>query len=190
METKKKRDDNKSLREKSTKSLLASAISIGKNTLTEREHSILLEVLVNQKTFSELAEHFQLTPLRLKMIFQNGEKRLNRLFKGIHDRVIAYDEMEKELKTLRKQLSLLETEADKKNKISPELKALLALPVNSLDFSPRVTKVFTDHDINTVADIVKRSRRDFIMLRNFGGKSMRELEDFVNSKKLHWNMDV
>lgn len=188
MKPKNKIDDNKTLRAQSTKELLVAAISIGENTLSKHEQFVLIEVLVNQKTFAELTENLQLTRSRVKVIFQNGIKRLNNIFNGINRRVIAYDEMEKELNEIKKKLVKKEEEIDKQKKISPELKATLSLSVSGLNFSARLTKVCYDANLLTVADIVKLSRLDFLKLRNFGKSSMSELEDFVESKNLSWNM--
>lgn len=190
MKTKNKIDDNKALRAQSAKELLVAAISVGKNSLSAREQFVLMEVLINQKTFAELTEGLQLTRSRVKVIFQNGTKRLNNIFNGINRRVIAYDEMEKELIGIKKKLAKKKEEIDKQKKISPELKATLSLSVSDLDFSARLTKVFYDANIYTVADIVKLQRLDFLKLRNFGKSSMSELEDFVESKNLSWNMAV
>lgn len=190
MKTKNKIDDNKTLRAQSTKQLLVTAISIGKNTLSEREQFVLMEVLVNQKTFAELTENLQLTQSRVKAIFQNGAKRLDNIFNGINSRVIAYDAMEKELKEIKKKLAKKEEEIDKQKKISPELKATLSLSVSELDFSTRLMKALYDANIYTVADVVKLHRLDFLKLRNFGKSSMSELEDFVESKNLSFNMAV
>lgn len=190
MKTKNKIDDNKTLRAQSTKELLAAAISIGKATLTEREYSILEDVLVNQKTFRELGESLQLTRSRVKAIFQNGEKRLNNLFKGIHKRVTSYDALENELKEAEKKLAELQITVEKESKISPELKALLATPISDLDFSARLLGVCVAAEISTVGDLVKFSKIDFLRMRNFGGKTMRELEDFLASKKISLGMKL
>ncbi|MFL5763585.1 MAG: DNA-directed RNA polymerase subunit alpha C-terminal domain-containing protein [Bacteroidia bacterium] len=190
MKTKNKIDDNKTLRAETTKDLIAVLISVGKGTLTNREYEIMEGVLVNQKTFGDLAEELLLTRSRVKTIFENAVKRLNHLYTGIHRRVTAFDKMEKELAELKNKLTQIEGQIAKQNAIPAELKKLLSTPIDDLGFSKRLFGVCVASDIRTVRDLVKHSRRDFIQKRNFGGKTMRELEDFFESNELSFGMDV
>jgi len=190
MKPTKKIDDNKTLRTQTTKDLLALLISIGKDTLTTREYEILEGVLVHQKTFGDLADEQLLTRSRIKTIFENGVKRLNHLYSGIYKRITTFDAIEKENRELKKNLSKVESNIAKQNSIPPELRKLLDTSIDELGFSKRLLGVCIGSNIRTVKDLVQHTRLDFIRMRNFGSKTMNELEDFLASKNLLFGMKI
>jgi DNA-directed RNA polymerase subunit alpha len=45
-------------------------------------------------------------------------------------------------------------------------------------------------DIDTIGDLVSYNKNDLLKFRNFGKKSLTELEDLVENKNLTFGMDV
>jgi DNA-directed RNA polymerase alpha subunit len=95
-----------------------------------------------------------------------------------------------ELTIILKRLNKCKDSANRKVALSRKLKELLATPIDKIDFSPRIKSVFWNTDINKVADIVRYSGRDFNKLRNIGKKSGHEVERFLESKGLSWQMKI
>ena len=67
---------------------------------------------------------------------------------------------------------------------------LLRKPLSELDLSVRAQNCLHAGGIVTLADLVKCEREDLPKLRNFGKKSMDELEELMDRLKLDFGMDV
>ena len=67
---------------------------------------------------------------------------------------------------------------------------LLRKPLSELDLSVRAQNCLHAGGIVTLADLVKCEREDLPQLRNFGKKSMDELEELMDRLKLDFGMDV
>ena len=67
---------------------------------------------------------------------------------------------------------------------------LLRKPLSELDLSVRAQNCLHAGGIITLADLVKCEREDLPKLRNFGKKSMDELEELMDRLKLDFGMDV
>ena len=68
-------------------------------------------------------------------------------------------------------------------------KKLLQTKLRECDLSVRVLMCLKAADIETIGQLVKYKRTDLLKLRNFGKKSIIELEDFLESLNLHLGMD-
>ena len=70
------------------------------------------------------------------------------------------------------------------------LSQLLKSKLADMELSVRAMNCLGAADIETLADLVSFNRMDLLRFRNFGKKSLSELEDLVNAKGLHFGMDV
>lgn len=68
--------------------------------------------------------------------------------------------------------------------------ALMNTPVYDLDISVRSLNCLKGADVDTLYDLVKCNKTDLMKFRNFGKKSLREIEDLLESLHLHFGMDV
>lgn len=57
-------------------------------------------------------------------------------------------------------------------------------------FSVRAVNCLKFADVETVRELVRHQKSDFNGFRNFGNKTMVELDNFIESHGLHWGMDV
>ena len=57
------------------------------------------------------------------------------------------------------------------------------------NFSVRALNCFKAYNIESMYDLLKCSREDLLKLRQFGKKSLLEIEDFLASKNLHLGTD-
>lgn len=69
-----------------------------------------------------------------------------------------------------------------------EILSLLSKPVSSLDFSVRTNGAFQYVNINTVLDLVKSPRRRIMSAPNVGKKSLEEVDTWLKSHGLSYDM--
>jgi DNA-directed RNA polymerase subunit alpha len=70
------------------------------------------------------------------------------------------------------------------------MRKMLKTPLSELDLSVRAYNCLKAADIKTLGDLVDLEIADMMKFRNFGKKSLTELEELVASKNLHFGMDV
>lgn len=74
--------------------------------------------------------------------------------------------------------------------LSPEMKALLSQKVENLDLSVHTRSLLKANGINTLLDLCRLNKTDWLKFRNCGKKSLTELDDFLTAHNLTWGMDV
>ena len=67
---------------------------------------------------------------------------------------------------------------------------LLDMKIEIPMFSVRARNCLKAVDIETVRDLVRHKKSDFDSYRNFGHKTLDELDMFLESHGLHWGMEV
>lgn len=66
-----------------------------------------------------------------------------------------------------------------------KLQMLLNTPIKATPFSTRTyNALFYRGEIHTIGELILWSKRDLMRLRNFGQKSLQEVEEFLNDKGL------
>jgi DNA-directed RNA polymerase subunit alpha len=70
------------------------------------------------------------------------------------------------------------------------MRKLLKTPLTELDLSVRAYNCLKAADIRTLGDLVQLEISDMMKFRNFGKKSLTELEALVADKGLNFGMDV
>ncbi len=70
------------------------------------------------------------------------------------------------------------------------MRKLLKTTITDLDLSVRAYNCLKSADIRCLGDLVKLDIDDMMKFRNFGKKSLTELEQLVSDKQLHFGMDV
>ncbi len=73
---------------------------------------------------------------------------------------------------------------------SLHIRQLLKTKLNDLDLSVRSLNCLKAADIETLGQLVTYNRNDLLKFRNFGKKSLIELEGLIKSKKLDFGMDI
>ena len=67
---------------------------------------------------------------------------------------------------------------------------LLSQKVEELDLSVRTRILLKANGINTLLDLCRLKKTDYLKFRNGGKKSFIELDDFLTDHNLTWGMDV
>ena len=70
------------------------------------------------------------------------------------------------------------------------MRQLLKTKLSDQDLSVRALNCLKAADVDTVGDLVKLNRNDLLKFRNFGKKSLTELDELLTSLNLKFGMDV
>jgi DNA-directed RNA polymerase subunit alpha len=70
------------------------------------------------------------------------------------------------------------------------MRKLLKTPLEDLDLSVRAYNCLKTAKINNLSELVKFDLNDLLKFRNFGKKSLTEIEAMVHEKGLHFGMDL
>lgn len=70
------------------------------------------------------------------------------------------------------------------------MRKLLKTNLNDLDLSVRAYNCLKAADIKTLGDLARLNLQDMMKFRNFGKKSLAELEQLIAEKNLHFGMDL
>ncbi|MDB2572728.1 DNA-directed RNA polymerase subunit alpha, partial [Schleiferiaceae bacterium] len=73
---------------------------------------------------------------------------------------------------------------------SLHMRQLLKTKLHDMDLSVRALNCLKAAEVDTLGDLVTFSKSDLMKFRNFGKKSLTELEELVESKNLSFGMDI
>jgi DNA-directed RNA polymerase subunit alpha len=71
-----------------------------------------------------------------------------------------------------------------------QIRKLLQMSVDELELSVRSHNCLTAANITTIGDLVRRDEQEMLKFRNFGRKSLTELNKILEDKGLHFGMDI
>ncbi len=83
-----------------------------------------------------------------------------------------------------------QVEAEEFDESSLHMRQLLKTKLSDMDLSVRALNCLKAADIDTLGDLVSFNKNDLLKFRNFGKKSLTELEELVEGKNLAFGMDV
>ncbi|MBI4945304.1 MAG: hypothetical protein HY840_02750 [Bacteroidetes bacterium] len=157
----------------------------------EVENKVLKEYLIYGKTYKEIAPLFKLTHFRVKQIVNNAfaiiKSRLSR-----HENIFStLKKQQTEIEELKSSIAEKEETENQFNSLPEETQKLLSEKIETLPLDVRIiNSCIKNHDIFFLRDLVKLTRRKFAGMRNIGKKSINEMDEFLNSKRLTWEMNV
>lgn len=70
------------------------------------------------------------------------------------------------------------------------MRKLLKTPLEDMDLSVRAYNCLKAAKINSLSELVKYDTNELLKFRNFGRKSLMEIESLINEKGLHFGMDL
>ena len=82
------------------------------------------------------------------------------------------------------------SETEEFDETSLHMRQLLKTKLVDMDLSVRALNCLKAADIETLGDLVSYNKNDLLKFRNFGKKSLTELEDLVDNKGLSFGMNV
>ncbi|MEI8192813.1 MAG: DNA-directed RNA polymerase subunit alpha [Flavobacteriia bacterium] len=84
----------------------------------------------------------------------------------------------------------MKTETEEFDESSLHMRQLLKTKLTDMDLSVRALNCLKAADVETLGDLVSFAKSDLLKFRNFGKKSLTELEDLVDNKGLTFGMNV
>jgi len=87
----------------------------------------------------------------------------------------------------------IEPEEEETQEIDEEIlrvKKLLRMSVDELELSVRSHNCLKNANIKTISDLVRLDETELLKFRNFGRKSLQEIQDILEKKGLYFGMDV
>lgn len=86
--------------------------------------------------------------------------------------------------------SEVKAETEEFDETSLHMRQLLKTKLVDMDLSVRALNCLKAADVETLGDLVSYNKNDLLKFRNFGKKSLTELEDLVENKGLSFGMNV
>lgn len=173
--------------------------------LSIREKEVVLRV-ASERTLEDIGSEFELTRERVRQIFDKATRRMYmHLFRSMKQIILKNKEYENEYSALKQRNKVMEETLSfmshttgvpmppKENELdeaSLRILRLLKTKLVDLDFSVRALNALNIAELVTVADLVRCNRMDILKFRNFGKKSLLELEEFVATSGLQFGMDI
>jgi DNA-directed RNA polymerase subunit alpha len=84
----------------------------------------------------------------------------------------------------------MKTETEEFDESSLHMRQLLKTKLVDMDLSVRALNCLKAAEVDTLGDLVSFAKSDLLIFRNFGKKSLTELEDLVDNKGLTFGMNV
>ncbi|MBP7497744.1 MAG: DNA-directed RNA polymerase subunit alpha [Bacteroidales bacterium] len=81
-------------------------------------------------------------------------------------------------------------QSDELDETSLHIRQLLKTKLTDLDLSVRALNCLKAAEVETLGELVTFNRNDLLKFRNFGKKSLNELDDLVKSKNLTFGMNI
>ena len=153
--------------------------------LSKRELQLLF-LMFKGDSVQQASEQLQLTSMRVRQIW---EKVLAKI-EVVQNEITRRD---KEIESLRGTILQMEKEREKKKyellpKELQDKADLLLKPISALNFSVRSIQGLATANISTVLELVQSKRSDIRSIRNFGAKSIKEIDQWLNEHNLSFEM--
>lgn len=187
------------------------------NNLKEREADVLIQALKGD-SYSAIADNYGLTRERLRQLIEKAMRKCSELT-ALEEIVNRLPEVEKENSYLKAEIEKLknfiaegnpevekvvkESELDRIVKILDKkivdcnlsIRAINGLLVGRVEYhyshdTKECGNKVVVPECKTVGDICRLRKDDLFKIRNFGKKSVSEIEDFLYSNNLSFEMDV
>lgn len=178
----------------------------GDDVLKEREKTILT-MLLEGKDVEFVAEEYGLTRSRIMQIVSHAVRKLATV-KNFSELRREYKQLVFDNTNFQNVIEALQNRVKKLERINNidtapvseydyllgdkggTFTAMMNTPVYDLGISVRSLNCLKGADVDTLYDLVKCNKTDLMKFRNFGKKSLTELEDMLDGLHLHFGMDV
>jgi|SRR3989344_8645396 len=183
-------------------------LKISKSILGEKDHLIVSRRVLESKTFEEIGAEFDLTRERIRQIYEVGFRRLHRVVKEIGLRLGKYEAMQAENMLIKSQVFALEVQNaelrkkfNRQNDLPPVISSnpVVVVPENpdlakaqkfllskiqDLDLSVRALNCIEAANVSYGYELTSLSKHDLLKFRNFGPKSLKEIEEVMAENKV------
>lgn len=172
--------------------------------LSTREKDIV-KAVISEKNLDDIATELSLPRQRVRQLFDKAARRIHmylfHYFKNILNENEYYkkkcDELAFKNKILEEAISIVSKNTgasistiENTDEAVIAIHNLLKTKIVDLFTNIRILNGLKYQDIETLSDLVSCNKRELLHLRNFGKKSLIELEELVHSKGLEFGMDI
>ena len=81
-------------------------------------------------------------------------------------------------------------EEEEESKEKKELHKRLSKPISELELSVRSSNCLAEANIRTIGDLVRKKETEMLKYKNFGKKSLNEINSVLSSMGLHLGMEI
>lgn len=153
--------------------------------LSKRELQLLFMMFRGDSPL-QAGKRLQLTGMRVRQIWEKVLSKIEVVQNEINRR-------DKEIEELRETILRMQKEHEKKKyellpKDLQDKADLLLMPISALNLSVRAIQGLSIANISTVLELVQSKRSDIRSIRNFGAKSIREIDQWLNANNLSFEM--
>ena len=162
--------------------------------ISHREWNVLWEALQG-KSFEDIGNNMNppVTKQTANQVWHKGLRKMV-LVKGMFEHLKEENNyLKKELQEKNDKIASLHAQPENNLVVDDptrKLSKLLATYVRDLDISVRAKNCLCAAEIKTVRDLVNYKRSDLLRFRNFGKRSITELEEWLEKHGLQFGMDV
>ena len=148
----------------------------------------IMQAFFNGDRISDIADHFELSRERVRQIVIKAIRKFNYAIKELADLKQENNSLKEEIKNVKMQLIMQEGEKEEEHSddIPP---SVFSIRLVNCNLPVRVLNVTKAADIDTIGDLVQYSKFDMVKFRNFGKKSLMQLDEFIHEMGLEWGMD-
>ncbi len=177
----------------------------GEEVLNDREYQIL-SCLVDRMRVSDIAGLHDITTTRVMQLASKAISKIctmkswpeyHREYKHVldenHRLAVLLENQQIHIKNLETRLNVINGDGGESavaGYTKLELAYVLGRRLVEENLSVRCLNCLHCEDIETVSDLVRRRKTDLLKLRNFGKKTLAELEDFLSGLHLSFGMDI
>ena len=152
-----------------------------------REKKIMQSFFDGDK-ISNIADEFGLSKERVRQIIIKAIRKFNYAIEELTGLKRENDSLKEEIKNVKMQLII--QEGEKEEELSGDITpSVFSIRLVNCDLPVRVLNVTKAADIDTIGDLVQYSKFEMVKFRNFGKKSLMQLDEFIHEMGLEWGMD-
>lgn len=157
--------------------------------LKEKEMVVLL-AFMNGASLEEIAKDYGCSRERIRQLVEKAIHKSSELTK-IEGMIADARRATTENASLRRMLLSQKKDTEEvQSSRQQELCRLFSLSVRDCELSVRAIGCLMIDGRKTLGDVCRMKKTDLLSIRNAGKKTLREVEDYLASKGLSWDMDV
>ena len=154
----------------------------------ETREKKIMQSFFDGDRISNIADEFGLSKERVRQIIIKAIRKFNYAIEELTGLKRENDSLKEEIKNVKMQLII--QEGEKEEELSGDIPpSVFSIRLVNCDLPVRVLNVTKAADIDTIGDLVQYSKFEMVKFRNFGKKSLMQLDEFIHEMGLEWGMD-
>ena len=164
-------------------------------SINKRELDAVWDALQG-KTFEEIGDamHPFISAAAARQVWAKGLRKFAYVKGAFYHLNSENDKLKEELQNKNDEIANLHAQIEGRQPVITDekrrLSKILATSMSDCDISVRALNCLRYAEIETIRDLVTMHRQDLLKYRNFGKKSLTELDEFLEDRGLAWGMDV